>query len=100
MYYSVLAKLSVHCPSYYCLNLDGLTLVINQSFSVCFHERVARFPRFIHSFIIHSPGGGGNSHIKVTGMLVISLKGVNCRFRFHLGCLGRKVTIFAHSGIS
>ena len=59
MYYSVLAKLSVHCPSYYCLNLDGLTLVINQSFSVCFHERVARFPRFIHSFIIHSPGGGG-----------------------------------------
>ena len=97
----MLVKLSVHCPSYYCLNRDGLTLMINQSFSVCFHERVARFPRFIHLFIIHSPGGGGgNSHIKVTGMLVISLKGVNCRFRFHLGCLGRKVTIFAHSGIS
>ena len=95
----MLVKLSVHCPSYYCLNRDGLTLVINQSFSVCFHERVARFPRFIHSslFILR---GGGDSHIKVTGMLVISLKGVNCRFRFHLGCLGRKVTIFAHSGIS
>ena len=55
----MLVKLSVHCPSYYCLNRDGLTLVINQSFSVCFHERVALFPRFIHSFFIHSPGVGG-----------------------------------------
>ena len=54
---------------------------------------------FIHHYSF-SGGGGGDTHIKVTGMLVISLKGVNCRFRFHLGCLGRKVTIFAHSGIS
>ena len=56
---SVLVKLSVHCPSYYCLNRDGLTLVINQSFSVCFHERVARFPRFIHSSLFILRGGGG-----------------------------------------
>ena len=31
---------------------------------------------------------GKNSHIKVTGMLFISLWGVNCRFWSHLGCLG------------
>ena len=42
----------------------------------------------------------GNSHIKVTGMLVVSFWGVNCRFWSHLGCLGWKVTIFAHSGLA
>ena len=33
------------------------------------------------------------SHRKVTGMLVVSLWGINCGFWSHLGCLGRKVTI-------
>ena len=33
-------------------------------------------------------GGRGNSRIKVTGMLVVSLRSVNCRFRSQLGCLG------------
>ena len=42
---------------------------------------------------------GGDSHIKVTGMLVVSLWVVNCRFWSHLGCLGWKVTILAHSGM-
>ena len=37
--------------------------------------------------------------MKLTGMLVVSLGGVNCRFWSHLGYLGWKVTIFAHSGI-
>ena len=45
-------------------------------------------------------GGGGlgwrDSHIRVTEMPVVSLMGVNCRIWFHLGCLGRKVTILAH----
>ena len=49
------------------------------------------------------PGGGGrgrgHSHIKVIGM-VVSLRGVNCRFWSHLVSLGLKVTIFAHSGIA
>ena len=30
--------------------------------------------------------GGGDCHMKVTGMLVVSLRGVNCRFWSHLGC--------------
>ena len=42
----------------------------------------------------------GDSQIKVTGILVVSLRGVNCRFWSHLGCLGRKLTTFAHSGIT
>ena len=36
---------------------------------------------------------------KVTGMLEVSFKSVNCRF-WSQGCLGRKVTIVAHSGIA
>ena len=52
------------------------------------------------------PGGGGeeegllNKSDKVRGMLVLSLRGLNCRFWSRLGCLGRKITIFAHSGIA
>ena len=34
-------------------------------------------------------GEGGYFHIKVSGIL----RGINCRFWSHLGCLGRKVTI-------
>ena len=36
---------------------------------------------------------GGDSHIKVTGILVVSLWGENRRFWLHLGCLGWKVII-------
>ena len=43
---------------------------------------------------------GGDSHVKVTGMLVVSLKGVHCRFWSQVGCLQWKVTIFDHSGIA
>ena len=45
---------------------------------------------------IGGTGGGGkesDSHIEVTGMLVVSLRSVNCRFWSKLGCLGWKVTI-------
>lgn len=44
------------------------------------------------------PGGGGgrseDCHIKVTGKLVVSLRGVNYRFWSHLGCLGGKSLYF------
>ena len=40
-----------------------------------------------------NPGVGGDSYIKPTGKLVVSLWGVNCRFWSHLGFLGWKVTI-------
>ena len=38
-------------------------------------------------------------HIKVTGMLFVSPRGVNWRFWSHLWCLGRKGSIIAHLGI-
>ena len=41
-------------------------------------------------------GGGGkesDTHIEVTGMRVVSLRSVNCRFWSKLGCLVWKVTI-------
>ena len=44
-------------------------------------------------WMLISPQGG--PHIKVTGMLVVWLWGVQCRFWSHLGWLERKVTIFA-----
>ena len=49
---------------------------------------------------IQAGGGGGDSHMKVTGMLVVSLRGVNCRLWSHLGFSGRKAKIFTHTGIA
>ena len=34
--------------------------------------------------VVQIPPGTGDSHIKVTGMLVVSLRCVNCRFWSHL----------------
>ena len=39
------------------------------------------------------PGGGGDCHMKVTGMLVVSLMVVNWRFWSHLGCSGQKAKL-------
>ena len=39
-------------------------------------------------------GLGGDSHVKVMGMLVVLLRGVHCRFWSRLGCLR------CHSGIA
>ena len=47
-----------------------------------------------------TPQGGGDSHMKVTGILVVSIRGVNCRFWSHLGCSGRKANIVTHKGIA
>ena len=38
--------------------------------------------------------GGGDSHMKWTGMLVVSLKGVNFGFWSRLGCSGQNVIYF------
>ena len=42
--------------------------------------------REVLKFYCKARGGGGDSHMKVTGMLVVSLRVVNCRFWSHLGC--------------
>ena len=39
---------------------------------------------------------GVDSHMKVTGMLVISFRDVNYGFRYRLGCSGWNADIFSH----
>ena len=44
-------------------------------------------------------GGGGDSHMKQTGMLVVSLRGVNFGFWSLLGCSGQSANILSHEGL-
>ena len=37
--------------------------------------------------------------MKVVGILVVSLRGVNFRFWSHLGCSGQNAIIFNHEGL-
>ena len=37
--------------------------------------------------------GGGDSHVKGAGMLVVSFRGVNYGFWFHFGCSGQNANI-------
>ena len=46
-----------------------------------------------------TPGGGGDSHMKQTGMLVVSLRGVNFGFWSRLGCSGQSANILCHQGL-
>ena len=46
------------------------------------------------------PGGGGeDSHMKQTGMLVVSLRGVNFGFWSRLGCSGQSAIILCRQGL-
>ena len=42
---------------------------------------------------------GGDSHMKQTGMLVISLRGVNFGFWSRLGCAGQSANILSRQGL-
>ena len=44
-------------------------------------------------------GGGGDSHMKQTGMLVVSLRGVNFGFCSCLGCSGQSANILSRQGL-
>ena len=46
-----------------------------------------------------TPGGGGDSHMKQTGMLVVSLRGVNFGFWSRLGCSGQSANILSPQGL-
>ena len=45
------------------------------------------------------PRRGGDSHMKQTGMLVVSLRGVNFGFWSRLGCSGQSADILCHQGL-
>ena len=64
----IIFKLS-NCPKILHLNVSGLQIGNPTNFMMPF-----------------PPRGGGNSHMKVMGMLVVSLRVVKCRFWSHLGC--------------
>ena len=55
------------------------------------------------SFILRQAAGvqarGGDSHMKQTGMLVVSLRGVNFGFWSHLGCSGQSANILSRQGL-
>ena len=42
---------------------------------------------------------GEKPHLKVVGMLVVSLRGVNFGFWSHLGCSGQNAIIFSREGL-
>ena len=46
-----------------------------------------------------SPGGGGDSHLKQTGMLVVSLRGVNFGLWSRLGCSGQSANILSRQSL-
>ena len=48
---------------------------------------------------LKSRGGGGESHMKGAGMLVVSLRGVNCGLWSHLGCSGQTAIMFSLEGL-
>ena len=43
--------------------------------------------------------GGGDSHVKGVGMLVVSHRGVNFRFWYRLGCSEQNTIIFSSKGL-
>ena len=55
----------------------------------------ALFPGFLGK----RPEGGGTPHMKVVGMLVVSLRGENFGFWSHLGCSGQNAIIFSREGL-
>ena len=46
-----------------------------------------------------SRGVGCTPHMKVVGMLVVLLRGVNFGFWSHLGCSGQNTIIFSREGL-
>ena len=57
---------------------------------------------FVNSDKPYARGGGGDSHMKQTGMLVVSHRGVNFGFWSRLACSGQSANILCrerHKGL-
>ena len=64
------------------------------------HSRHLELFCAISSRTRHAPrGGGGDSHMKQTGMLVVSLRDVNFGFWSRLGCSGQSANILCRQGL-
>ena len=62
--------------------------------SPLFYRKIVEIERFVFG-----GGGGGDSHMKQTGMLVVSLRGVNFGFWSRLGCSGQSANILSRQGL-
>ena len=58
-----------------------------------------KLANYISHEVSVSRGGGGDSHMKWTGMLVVSLRGINFGFWSRLGCSGQNVIIFSRQDL-
>ena len=58
----------------------------------------ATFDPFVGTLTINNTRGG-DSHIKQTGMLVVSLRGVNFGFWSRLGCSAQSANILSRQGL-
>ena len=68
------------------------SIVMTSLFSLFFVNR--EFNSFLNS-----PGGGGRFPNKQTGMLIVSLRGVNFGFWSRLGCSGQSTNILRRQGL-
>ena len=74
----------------------------NIRFSEKFECRTTKKRRKTDDNVIHvtdKPPRGGTPHMKVVGMLVVSLRGVNLGFWSHLGCSGQNAIILSREGL-
>ena len=53
----------------------------------------------IYFLLRENPGGAGDSHMKQTGMLVVSLRGVNFGFWSRLGCFGQNINVLSREDL-
>ena len=59
-----------------------------------------KFEVIFYLVMLETPGGGGDSYMKQTGMLVVSLRGVNFGFWSRLGCSGQSADILSRQDLA
>ena len=69
--------------------------VLCRSLPRCENLRGFFFILLAHAGVSPPGGGGGDSHMKQTGMLVVSLRGINFGFWSRLGCSGQRTNILS-----
>ena len=78
--------------------MEAQLLVLAKSIYYCNWRRRLYFFTVCDSIQTQQPGGG-DSHMKKTGMLVVSLSGVNFGFWSPFGCSGQSANILSRQGL-
>ena len=77
----------------------SLTMKEKTPFFIIFKDLANKFRGRFVCLGLKSRGGGGDSHMKHTGMLVVSLRGVNFGFWSRLGCSGQNDNYLWRQGL-